>query len=70
MSLTSVQKDFIILLDSKAKQILKHGGQEELLMSLCDKMNPIKELMDFSSQDELNQYCEKYEGFYQYMKLV
>jgi len=57
-------------MDSKAKVILEHGGQEALLMSLCDKMEKIKEIMDASSQNELNQYCTQYEGFYEYMKLL
>jgi hypothetical protein len=68
--LTQEQKHFISLMDSKAKTILKHGGQEALLMSLCDKMGQIKNIMDSSSKDELNQYCERYEGFYAYMKLL
>jgi hypothetical protein len=70
LPLTSEQKNFIQQLDIKAKTILEHGGQEALLMSLCNKMEEIKELMDSSSRDELNQYCTRYEGFYQYMKLL
>lgn len=70
MPLTSAQKDFIIMLDEKARQILKEGGQEALLMSLATKMNAMKEIMDASTEDELNAYCEKYEGFFQYMKLL
>tara|TARA_R110002126_G_scaffold247974_3_gene390873 strand:+ start:23265 stop:23546 length:282 start_codon:yes stop_codon:yes gene_type:complete len=70
LSLTSEQKNFIQLMDSEAKSILEHGGQEDLLMSLCNKMEKINEIMDASSQDELNQYCAQYEGFYEYMKLL
>jgi len=70
MALTTEQKDFIILMDSKAKQLLQQGGEEELLLSLCDKMDKIKEIMDSAPDDELNRYCEKYAGFYQYMKLL
>ncbi|MBX9703224.1 MAG: hypothetical protein K2X39_03635 [Silvanigrellaceae bacterium] len=70
MALTKEHKDFIILMDSKAKQILQHGSQEELLISLCSKMDKIKEIMDASSGNELDYYCEKYEGFYHYMKLL
>jgi len=57
-------------MDCKAKQILAYGGEEELLMSMCDKMDKIKDIMDSSSGNELNQYCAKYDGFYQYMKLL
>ncbi len=70
MALTAAQKDFIILMDVKAKQILKQGGEAELLMSLFDKMEKIKSIIASSSGDELDQYCEKYDGFYQYMKLL
>ncbi len=70
MPLSQEQKLFISLMDNKAKAILKHGGQEALLMSLCDKMGQIKNIMDSSSKDELNQYCEHYEGFYAYMKIL
>lgn len=57
-------------MDNTAKQILSHGGQEALLMSLCNKMTDIKGIMDAASQDELNRYCDQYDGFYQYMKLL
>lgn len=68
--LTEKQKDFIISLDAKAKQILQYGGEEELLMSLAHKMQKIKDLMDSSSENELNHYCQRYDGFYQYMNLL
>ena len=70
MSITKSQKEFIISMDNTAKQILSHGDQEELLMSLCNKMTEIKDIIDSSSLDELNQYCDQYNGFYQYMKLL
>lgn len=70
MPITAEQKKFIQLMDSKAKSILEHGGQEALLISLCDKMEKIKEIMDASSQEELNRYCTEYKGFYEYMKLL
>ncbi|MBY0544490.1 MAG: hypothetical protein K2Q14_02955 [Gammaproteobacteria bacterium] len=70
MPLTAAQKDFIMTLDEKAPQILSHGGQEAILMSLTTKMETIKKIMDASTQEELNAYCEKYEGFYHYMKLL
>lgn len=39
-------------------------------MSLADQMLPINELMDSASNEELNHYCQRYDGFYQYMKLL
>ena len=70
LSLTEKQKNFIAVLDSTAKQILQHGGDAELLMSLAHKMHQIKDIMDAASKSELNFYCQRYEGFYQYMKLL
>ncbi len=62
MSLTIEQKEFIITLDSQAKDIVQTSGQEGLLMSLADKIHDIKKVMDALSHDELDQYCEKYDG--------
>lgn len=70
MALTEIQKQTIAELDNKAKQILQHSGDEALLMSLCDKMHKIKDIMDSSTHHELNLYCQRYEGFYHYMKLL
>lgn len=70
MALTKTQKQTITELDSKAKQILQHGDEEALLMSLCHKMDAIKDIMDSSSEHELNMYCQEYHGFYQYMHLL
>ena len=70
MALTTAQKDFISLIDTEAKHILQQGDEPRLLLSLCDKMDKIKEIIDASSETELNQYCEQYDGFYQCMKLL
>jgi hypothetical protein len=71
LPLTSTQKEFIARIDDHVKHILSHGGsQEALLISLHDKMNGIKNIIDSSSKEELNTYCEHYSGFYQYMILL
>jgi hypothetical protein len=70
VSLTGKQKNYIAVLDSTAKQILQHGGDEELLMSLAHKMHQIKDIMDSASKGELDFYCQRFEGFYQYMNLL
>lgn len=57
-------------MNNQAKQILKHGGDEALLMSLAHKMPQIKDIMDSATEEELNTYCQQYDGFYQYMKLL
>ena len=70
MALTAKQKDSIILMDKEAKQLSKHGNDEVLLMALTHKMPQIKEIINCSYEGELNFYCQRYEGFYQYMKLL
>jgi len=70
LPLTEKQKNSIATLDSTARQILQHGGDAELLMSLAHKMHQIKDIMDAASKNELDFYCQRYEGFYQYMKLL
>jgi hypothetical protein len=70
LALTLEQKALIQTMNVNAKEILKQGGQEALLISLCDKMTAIKGIMDASSKAELNQYCKLYEGFHCYMKLL
>lgn len=70
MPLTPQQIDYIKELDSKGRQIMAQGGEEALLMSLCHKMQDIKTLMDGATKDELNAYCQQYDGFYQYMHLL
>lgn len=70
MSLSESQIESIIKMDDAAKQILSNGSEEELLISLCSKVSKIKEIMDSSTEDELNQYCYTYDGFYHYIKLL
>lgn len=75
MALTTAQKDYILQLDKAAAQILQQGGEEALLMSLAEHMVNvedinIKDILDSASEGELNAYCEKYDGFYQYMHLL
>ena len=71
MPLTPAQKQVVVDLDHKAKQILDHqGGDEALLMSLRHEMDKIKNIMDTCTEEELDRACEDYLGFYQYMKLL
>ena len=70
MALTSAQKDYIIQLDNTADQILECFGMPGLMLSLLDEMDKIRDIMDSESDDELDMYCQRYSGFYQYMKLL
>lgn len=70
MPLSQEQIDYIINLDAKGKEIMHHGGEGALLMSMVDKMPELKKIMDNSTHSELDAYCEKYEGFFYYMKML
>lgn len=70
MPLTSKQKDMIILMDTKAKQILQQDDKAALLMSLARFMQEVKDIIDGASRAELKAYCRRYRGFHQYMKLL
>ena len=70
MPFGSDQIAFIQTLDHKAKQIMRHAGEDELLASLCEQLQDIRPLIDKADPGELDKYCQQYEGFYQYMKLL
>jgi len=70
LALTSVQKSYIIQLDNTADEILECFGMPGLMLSLNGEMEKIKDIMDSGSDGELDMYCQRYSGFYQYIKLL
>ena len=71
MSLTTEQKQTLISIDQRANQILLAGGNEEdLLKAMHFIMNDLKKIIGASTHNELNAYCQKYNGFYRFMKLM
>lgn len=57
-------------INNLANDILFNGGDdEELLLSLHDFMDELKEVVDESTQQKLDEYCQKYNGFYRYARL-
>ena len=70
MALTTDQHNYIVELDREAKRILRREGESALLMSLAGKMESIKPILDAAAGKELTQYCAKYSGFYEYIKLL
>jgi len=54
-----------------ANDILRNGGEdEELLISLYDVMGEIRKVIDGATHQDLDSYCQKYNGFYRYMRLL
>lgn len=71
MPLTDQQVRLAVTLDDHVKSILaKGGGDEELLVSMYDYMPTFKQLLDASTESEMNQLCQQYDGFYQFAKLM
>ncbi len=53
------------------KQLYANGGtDEDLLRSLYDHMDTFKQVMDTSTKMEIQQLCQRYDGFYAFAKLL
>ena len=48
----------------------KGGGDEQLLETMYDNMQPFKEIMDAAGPGEMDRLCERYEGFYRFANLL
>lgn len=71
MSLKPEQINLISLIDQKVKDILSSGGNEiSVMISLLEEMPQIKTIIDSADKEELNEYCDSYDGFYRYMKIL
>ena len=71
MSLASEQERLVMYIDQQVTQILENDGNAtEILISLSNHLHEIKKLMDASSTDEMDRYCQQFEGFYLFMTLL
>ena len=71
MPLTDKQVRLAVIIDDPVKSILtKGGGDEELLVSMYDHMLTFKQLLDTSTEGEMSQLCQQYDGFYRFAKLM
>ena len=60
-----------VTIDEHVKYTLaKGGGDEELLVSMYDYMHTFKQLLDTSTETEMSQLCQQYDGFYRFAKLM
>jgi len=58
-------------IDNHAKAILsKGGGDKKLLLSISEVIGDIKQVIDASTYQELDGYCEKYHGFQRYALIL
>jgi hypothetical protein len=71
MVLSNNQKNLISYVDLKVKTILENGGDEiAILMAIADKMPELHAIINYPNKKELQMYLDKYDGFYQYIKLL
>ena len=71
MPLTDKQIRLAVTIDIYVKSVLaKGGGDEDLLMSMYDQMLTFKQLLDTSTDSEMFQLCQQYDGFYRFAKLI
>ena len=58
-------------INNYANNILLHRDDDEgLLSSLENILEDIKKVMDTSTYQQLDDYCDKYNGFYRYARLL
>lgn len=71
MPLKSEHTDLIIYIDQQVTQILSANGDDvDILIAVSDRMNDLKALMDSTPKEEMDLYCEQYNGFYLFMTLL
>ncbi len=58
-------------IDAHVRHVLANGGgDEELLLSMYHYMGTFKQLLDASSEADVEQLCQQYDGFYRFAKLL
>ena len=71
MPLTQEQTRLATTRDKHVKRTIVFGGtDEDLLVSMYDYMDPFKQLLDSSTQHEMDELCQRYDGFYRFAKLL
>ena len=71
MPLTKQQLHLATTIDKHVQQVLASGGgDEELLVSMYDHMGTFKRLMDGSTQIEMDELCQRDDGFYRFAFLL
>ena len=71
MSLTSIQVQLATRIDKHVQKIVEKGGDDEaLLVAMYDQMGTFKQLMDSSTQKEMDELCQRYSGFYRFASLL
>lgn len=71
MALTAAHHATASLIDREvSKYPDTERGIEELLMNMHDYMSAFKQIMDTSTQSDMNMLCARYPHFYRFAKLL
>lgn len=71
MALTPGQKQLIIDIDAKINRILLNKGDEkDILLFFAEIMESFKKILFSCEGNELNTYCQQYDGFNHLIKLL
>ena len=71
MPLTKKQIRLAETIDEYVEKLIRDGGDDEdLLMTMHPYMKTFKQLLDTSTQQEMDELCQKYDGFYRSAFLV
>ena len=68
--LTKKQLQLARRIDKFVKDTLSTGGDDDILRGMYDYMGTFKQLMDTSSESEMNRLCQRYDGFYRFARLM
>ena len=71
MPLTEYQISLAETIDEYVEQLIADGGgDEELLMTMQPYMATFKQLLDTCTHGEMNELCNRYDGFYRFAHLL
>ena len=71
MVLSNKQKNLIAYVDFEVKTILENGGDEtDVLIAMVEKMPEIHDIIETTSEEELQIYLNEYNGFYNFVKTL
>jgi hypothetical protein len=71
VSLKSEPEDLVTYIDKEVTKIISANGDNvDILIAVSDRMNELKTLLDSTPEEEMDMYCERYEGFYLFMAIL
>jgi hypothetical protein len=71
MTLTAEQVQIASRIDRQVKQVFRNGGNEAtVLKALYDDMPGFKRLIDTAGPGDMDELCERFDGFYRYAKII